>query len=268
MEEVSFYCKEIENKGYTIVKNLFDKEDLDGITRNLDYSYHSEELETNYKRFHGEAKVINNLQAKSIEYWKYISHPFIEEVCELVLNKGSYNEKEGYSLTGAALRTVYGKQAAQQLHIDSNLPGCNYILTLQFCIPLNEFTAINGATQILKGSQYETEYAPENRLLTEEQRERLQMLTADVGDLIIFNGGVWHGSSEKLDDTSRSAMFLSYSRWFMKQSYDIANNIPKGILKKLNNNQLRIAGCYYQPPFDEDEGRGRKSDRPIIREYK
>ena len=217
--------------------------------------------------FHGSALVINNLHAEDYLFWSLISHPVINQICSHVLNQYSYNNNEGYSLTGSAIRAVYGHQNAQQLHIDSNLPGCNHILSLQFCIPVDSFTGASGATQVVIGSQSNLEYPPNNNQLNSKDEANLIKLSAEPGDILVFNAGVWHGSSNKSNTERRAGIFLNYSRWFLKQSFDIANNIPDNIYNKLNEDQLRIAGSFYQPPLDSSENRGRKSSIPIIRHY-
>ena len=103
--------------------------------------------------------------------------------------------------------------------------------------------------------------------LDKKQKEKLQILEANPGDLLIFNTCLWHGSSKKYTNTRRAAVFMNYGRWFLKPSFDIPNNIPNQIYSKLNDYQKKIAGCYFQPPFDDYEGRGRKSNYPIVRKY-
>jgi hypothetical protein len=218
-------------------------------------------------RFHGEATVVNNLQSKGLIFWDLISDPLIEQVCSELLNEYSYNNNEGYTLLGSAIRTIKGSQKAQQLHIDSSLPGCNHVLSLQFCIPLTRFDKESGSTQVVIGSQNKKEYPPSENKLSKEDSCHLKVLEAKPGDLIMFNAGIWHGSSEKFNDDIRSAIFIRYGRWFLKQSYDIANNIPIDIYKNLNEKQLRLAGAYFQPPLDDSENRGRKSQKPILRSY-
>jgi len=259
-------CDDIKTTGYTLCKNVISDLLLSRISSWLDV------YETNFQvdsadPFHGYALVINNLHAKNILFWELISHPLIVSICDNLLNQYSYSNCEGFSLTGSAIRSVYGQEAAQQLHIDSNLPGCNHILSLQFCIPLDPFTPDNGSTQIIPGSHTIAEYPPPNNLLSLSQKSKLLHIVALPGDILIFNAGIWHGAGEKLTAGRRAAVFLNYSRWFIKQSFDIPNNMPSEIASQLTDSQFRIAGNYYQPPYDEREGRGRKSQSPVIRKY-
>ena len=267
MKEQSAYAKAILKDGYTIAKSAIKEEVLEKINR---WHINHTIIQQKYGRknkFHGEASVVNNLQSEELFFWDLISDPLINQVCDELLNAYSYNNNEGYTLLGSAIRSIEGPQKAQQLHIDSSLPGSNHVLSLQFCIPLTSFDKESGSTQVVIGSHNKKEYPPSGNKLNSEDSSQLRVLEAKPGDLIMFDSGIWHGSSQKLNNKVRSAVFIRYGRWFLKQSYDIANNIPMDIYKNLNENQLKLAGAYFQPPLDDSENRGRKSDTPILRTY-
>lgn len=264
--------KDINEKGYTKIENIIEISIIKKIIRYLNnfekpFKSNTKKEFKNATVFHGDSKVINNLHSLDIMFWDLISHPLITKICEEILSKYSYKDSEGFILIGSAIRILSNKQESQQLHIDSNLPGNNHILSLQFCIPLDPFDNNNGATQILQGSTEIKEYPPIMSNLNKKQKEKLLILNANPGDLLIFNTSLWHGSSKKSTNKRRAAIFMNFGRWFLKPSFDIPNNIPNNIYSKLNNYQKKIAGCYFQPPFDDNECRGRKSKNPIVRKY-
>lgn len=265
--------KELNDYGYTKIENIIDlniiykiENFLNSFIKNKDNIKSLKNFQ-NASIFHGDSLVINNLHARDILFWELISNPIISSICEKVLSKYSYMDSEGYVLLGSAIRALFQKQTSQQLHIDSNLPGNNHILSLQFCIPLDPFNKLNGATQIIKDS-YKLKYYPPNAdKLSKELIKKSLIIEANPGDLIVFNTSLWHGSSDKQTNSRRAAIFINFGRWFLKPSFDIPNNIPKEIYEKLSNNQKKIAGCYFQPPLNDLEDRGRKSKNPIIRKY-
>lgn len=257
--------EQITANGFAIAKNIIQPKIIDQIDAWI--NEHQVSNDPLNPGFHGDALVISNLHAKNILFWDLIAHPFVLDVCSRILNKYSYNDNEGFTITGAALRAVFGAQRAQQLHIDSNLPGCNHILSLQVCFPIDSFSVENGPTCVVPGSQNVPSYPPNGNSLDDKSRSSIVPLVAEPGDVIIFNSGIWHGAGTKTTHSRRAAVFINYCRWFLKQEFDIANNMPPEILSRLTDQQLRLAGSYFQPPFDEFDNRGRKSKVPIIRQY-
>ena len=247
-----------------LLKNIIEFFECYRFKNNINNSL---DKDPNASKFHGDSTVINNLHSLDILFWELISNPIITSICENILSKYSYKNSEGYVLIGSSIRALYNPRPAQQLHIDSNLPGNNHILSIQFCIPLDNFNQKNGATQIVRGSNLIKDYPPNNNELSQKNKEKLLILDAKPGDLIIFNTGIWHGSSAKLNKERRAAVFLNFGRWFIKPTFDIPNNMTDKIYKSLTTNQKKIAGCFCQPPFSEKDGRGRKSLNPIRRKY-
>ncbi len=243
-EEINDGIFSIQNNGYAILKNVFnEREILNSIEFLEKYKIDNNkqsDLNENHKSFHGNnALVINNLHTKSLFFWDLISNKVIKKICNAILNKYSYESSEGYILVGSAIRSLYGKNPSQQLHIDSNLPGCNHILGLQFCIPLDSFNATNGATQIVKESASYKEYPPNDNKLNDELKNKLDLLVMEPRDLAIFNTCLWHSSSEKKSKGRRASIFLNFGRWFLKQSFDNANNIPNHIFQELSEEQKK-----------------------------
>ena len=86
------------------------------------------------------------------------------------------------------------------------------------------------------------------------------MIKAKQGSVIIFNANLWHGGSEKKNDSSRWAVLLGYARWFIKPSFDYMKNTPKKIFKKLTNEQKSLLGFDLIPPKDEFTRMTRRSN--------
>ena len=76
-------------------------------------------------------------------------------------------------------------------------------------------------------------------------------LCAPKGSVIIFNGGLWHGSGTNMTDQTRWAIVYSYARWFFKPSFDFNKNMPSEIYRQMNDRQKELLGYKYNPPQDE-----------------
>jgi len=147
----------------------------------------------------------------------------------------------------------------QQLHIDSNLPGVNYCLIANVMWALDDFTVKNGATKIIPGSHKRKTYAENEKTYDDEI-----LLELNKGSAVIFNANIWHGGGPNLDGSSRWAVLLGYSRWFIKPSFDYMKNTPSDIYQKLTFSQKKLLGFDLIPPKDEFTRIRRRSENPEI----
>jgi ectoine hydroxylase-related dioxygenase (phytanoyl-CoA dioxygenase family) len=111
---------------------------------------------------------------------------------------------------------------------------------------LEDFTKESGATRVVPGTHLSKSY-PENG----KKYPNELILEAPRGSVVVFNGALWHGSSEKMSSKTRWAAILSYGRWFIKPSFDITRNISKSIFDQLTDQQKELLGFKFNPPLDE-----------------
>lgn len=191
-------------------------------------------------------KVVYNLHNKSNFFWQFFEHSVIKEAGDYLLKPGSYQDSEPYYLNNISARTPLRGNLGQQLHTDSNLPGNNYCLIMNVICVLEPFTRENGATRVVPGSHKLHKY-PENSVAYKDEVQ----IIAPKGSVIIFNAGLWHGSGANKDGSSRWAIVLGYSRWFIKPSFDFMKNTPRGIFENLTDARKSLLGFDSVPPRDE-----------------
>ena len=137
------------------------------------------------------------------------------------------------------------------------------LLTLFFLtfLLLDEFNNLNGATRVLPKSHLKDSFPIMKKKYSNEK-----YLTGKKGSVIIFNAAMWHGSSKKLTDQERWGMIFSYSKWFLKPSFDYNKNTPLKIYNKLNSYQKELLGFKFNPPKDEfsrSSSRSKKPEKPL-----
>ena len=76
-------------------------------------------------------------------------------------------------------------------------------------------------------------------------------ITGNPGDLIIWDSRLWHGTLENKNNTSRWAIVLTLSSWWIKQAMDMPKSLPKSIYKKCNNLEKQLLGFCSEPPLNE-----------------
>ena len=262
--------KKFKERGFLILEDLLSPEECEFYKDILerDFELYSpryanpgnkniDELSSKFKE-----KVVYNLHNKSINWFKLFEHSKVIEILKEILSEGSYNNSEPFYLYNNSARCPLQGNPGQQLHIDSNLPGVNYCLVANVMWALDDFTITNGATRIIPGSHNRKKYAENGKTYDDEI-----LLELKKGSLVIFNANIWHGGGPNLDGSSRWAVLLGYSRWFIKPCFDYMKNTPPEIYQKLTLSQKKLLGFDQIPPKDEFTRLRRRSENPEIPDH-
>ena len=70
---------------------------------------------------------------------------------------------------------------------------------------------------------------------------------------------MWHGSSEKKNNKDKLGMIFSYSKWFLKSSFNHTLNTPLKVYEKLSSYQKELLGFKFNPPIDEFTNKSSRS---------
>ena len=262
MAEIASLISAVRTEGYVVIPNVLSSEEvkhyqllIDGVKQNKLAMKHE-----NVVNFHGSPEnvsVVHNLHSKHIDFWKLIAHPIVLSIADILLKEGSFGNEEPYQLASSQSRSISGHEPRQQLHIDSRLPGTKHALALVAGWSLTEFTERNGATRFVPGSHREESF-PEMGLVHPKE----VIAECPAGSLMIFNAGLWHGASEKIDSSERAGLFFNYCRWFMRPAFKINRCMPDSVREQLSERMIELSGAYYEEPIDENEREVRKSSVP------
>ena len=251
------HVSNILKKGYTKIENILNATECDKI-KNI-----SKKLYINLKK---KTKIRNpleqtiyNLHNKNDIFIKFIDHKAIIGIVKQALSAGSYNNNDDIILRQSAVRNPK-KGFAQQLHNDSRISGSKNPLIIQVIWLLDEFNKDNGATRVVPGSHLKNSFPKQNKKYSNEKQ-----LNGKKGSVILFNAAMWHGSSKKTSSKERWGMIFSYSRWFLKPSFDTTQNTKLKIYNKLNRYQKELLGFKFNPPKDEftrSSAKSKKLEKP------
>jgi ectoine hydroxylase-related dioxygenase (phytanoyl-CoA dioxygenase family) len=253
---------EIEAKGYHVVEGMLSAERCRQLSTRL------EELSARFMPLyarsantvavHGEADVrlVYNLHNKGPEFLELVFNELVIDEARRLLSAGSYQSREPFQLALSQARGLYGPHPPQQLHIDSYIPGLPRILVLQAGWALSDFRKGQGATCFVDGSQHTGSFPENGKPYPAFEVE------APAGSLILFHGGMWHGSSAKANEEPRWGIFNRYSRWFMRPSFDHTECTPDALYASLTDEQREILGFRYGAPRDEFTRVTRMSPEP------
>lgn len=248
------HVNNILKKGYTKIENILRAGESDKI---------KEIIKNSYLKSKNKIKVNNpleesiyNLHNKDKVFKKFIDHKSIIGIVKEALSVGSFNNDEKIALRQTAARNPM-KGYAQQLHNDSRVSGSKNPMIIQVVWLLDDFNKDNGATRVVPKSHLKNSFPEENKKYPNEK-----FLTGKKGSVILFDASMWHGSAKKTSNQERWCMIFSYSRWFLKPSFDFNKNTPIKIYNKLSSYQKELLGFKFNPPKDEFTRRSARSKIP------
>lgn len=246
--------KELSEKGYFVLENVLTPAECDHFKRLLENDckrYTPRYAGSTTKSEHrledtSVVKVVYNLHNKHIDYFKLFDHPKVLPLIEAMLKDGSYQNAESFHLLNTSARCPLPNVPAQQLHLDSNLPGGHYQLIMIALWMFDDFTPENGSTRVVPGSHTFMEYPATGKTYPEEVS-----VIAPRGSVLVYNGSLWHGNGLKTLPGDRWAAIFGYGRWFIKPSFDFMKNTPRAIYNQLTDAQKDLLGFRSNPPKDE-----------------
>lgn len=241
--------RQLDEEGYVLIENVIPEAERLQLLERLNRLYKGLEVkgENTYPGGVGKTeRLILNLHNKDERFVELLDHPAVYPLVQHMMQDGSYQNKEPFTVTQFSARDPHPGIPAQQLHIDSRFPGPPYALMTIVLWMLNDFTLESGATRLVPKSHLRPSY-PENGV---EYPDEIRAV-APAGSVLIYNGSVWHGGGAKLQELERWSVIVSYSRWFVKPAFDMTQNTPQELYAKLTSERRELFGFTTVPPSDE-----------------
>lgn len=207
--------KKLDDDGFLPLPNILSAEQIAQITKRIDELIALEGNDAG-KEVHQEAGTIrlSDLVNKDPLFEVCFTHPRVLAAISHVL---SGNLK----LSSLNFRAALPGSGLQGLHADwggAVAPGDYYVCNSIWL--LDDFTASNGATRIVPGSQRSGK-APREVMEDPAQPHPDEiLLTAPAGTVVIFNSHTWHGGTLNRTDQPRRAMHSYFTRRDQTQQLD------------------------------------------------
>jgi ectoine hydroxylase-related dioxygenase (phytanoyl-CoA dioxygenase family) len=234
-------CSEIKSQGYTIIRNFIKKDDI-GLLLKDTRSFELNKMRSTTGNEIIDSKLTLTPHKNSINFCNVIFDETIEKFCKYFLNDMYYRSipqnLPNYSLNMSIVRSS-GKDLLTFHRDDRNPPSDSKEVTnLQFALALEKSDENNGCTVCVPGSHLFDYY------VKDIEKYNKYNFVLKPGDLMIYDGRLWHSASPNYSDRTRWKFFFGYSRWHIKQTYDYTKNINTEILKNLKLNQKLILGFH------------------------
>ena len=113
----------------------------------------------------------------------------------------------------------------------------------QVTIPLDECSALSGATGYIHGSQKKLHYPNAN-----DDFSNKQQMIGSPGDIIFFNGNCWHGAMPNKSQNQRAAILIEFLPKYIKPVEDLVSYLDESFKKNSNDRIKQLLGLQYPYP--------------------
>ena len=229
----------IKKDGYLIIPNFFKKKSLNEMKKALiKIAAYEKKIKKAYMYGkNSKNQRVYNLLSKHKCFREFLDCSFMYNLLNKVYDRNTYHEKFGLSSMAAHIIPPGGEPLP--LHIDSVVPEPipKWMIRFITVITLSEFTKNNGSTAVVPKS---------HKLLRkpnvhDHEKFKEIILKAPEGSLIMWDGLLWHRSTENTSKQSRLGVIVSYAASFFKEicgEEEHLEVVPKKI-KKILNPKLR-----------------------------
>ena len=164
-------------------------------------------------------------------------HPEVLAILEGVLG--------AYQLSAPAGISIGPGEQAQPLHPDDAiypLPRPHDEVVVNVMWPLQDFTAANGSTRIVPGS---------NRWTTERPGPDTPTITVEMtpGTALLYTGSVWHGGGANRTEHDRLGVVLHYAASWLRPVENHVLAVPTDVVSTLPERLQELLGYNIHPPF-------------------
>lgn len=247
------YINELKWNGYTVIPQALAIRDVKYLLDDVKFIYErdKDKILKDVPYLNSTSPNIYNLQNKNISFiGTLFKLPYIEEILIHFLNDKWYKaipqNQPNYILRHFGARS---SNDALPLHIDSFIPYIgDEVIAMQVAIILEDSTILNGCTTVLPGTHESGRYADNN------YSDKVIPLECKAGDVLIWDSRLWHATTKNNTSGTRWAMIATFTRWFIKQMFDIPAALPEHIKKELTNKEKSILGFGSIPYKTEYEG--------------
>jgi len=240
--ERSSFLREFNSTGSAIVANVLDRAFIERARRELSAAQEGEVRYHGTKEYAGYGMVLLCARYGGA-FFDLFDNPRLTEPFEAALGEGCIV----YAYTSSSMPPGGGNYSTR-IHTDCPriIPG--YVTNVGATILLDDFTAENGATWYLPGSQSQAEPPSD-----ETFRERAARLIAPAGSVWYFNARLWHAGGKNQTNGWRHALTISMCRPWMKQRIDIPRALADVDLSGCSQKVLQKLGFFAQCPASYDE---------------
>jgi ectoine hydroxylase-related dioxygenase (phytanoyl-CoA dioxygenase family) len=170
-----------------------------------------------------------------------LAYPLVMGVADRVLKRHC----ECYRIGSSTAIEIHPGETAQQLHRDDDfypirIPGVEFQISAMWA--LDDFTAENGATRVVPGSQdlREIDTIPE---------DQITQATMPRGSVLFYLGSAVHAGGANRSDRPRSGLITTYSLGWLRQEENHYLTLPRDVVESYPDPVRRLIGYQSHGPY-------------------
>jgi ectoine hydroxylase-related dioxygenase (phytanoyl-CoA dioxygenase family) len=239
---VSVFCRDMAIQGFHVIPGILESAGCDRmrdlLARAIDDYRPGPTQQSQLDRY-----LIHDLLCRDAGFAILLEDPRLQQLLAPLLGASWIM----YAFTSSSL-PPHGSNYGRRIHVDSPrfVPGYTFNVGVMWA--LDDFTAVNGGTELLPGSHL-AEAVPEPGYFA----DRCTQVTCARGSLIVFNGRTFHRAGDNTTDEWRHALTMNACRSYMKQRFDWVRMVPAEIADGLNAQARRLLGFDTRLPTSLDE---------------
>jgi ectoine hydroxylase-related dioxygenase (phytanoyl-CoA dioxygenase family) len=207
---------------------------------------------------------IYSLVAKHVLFERLVEHPRVLAICDALL-------EPNYLLTASQAINIHSGETAQAVHCDDafySIPRPRPAISVSTIVAIDDFTAENGATQIIPGShrwddahvanqfrridfrtKARDQRVPEEAAVPHGLEPRLVDATMPAGSVIVFLGTLLHRGGANRSRAARLALSNQYCQPWARQQENYTLGIPPAQARAMSPRVQHLLGYSIHPPF-------------------
>jgi len=247
--DVEAHVGRIRTDGYSIIEGLLDTNQIAEVRAGL-----AKHLEQHRGRnpFEGyRTERVYTLVARGRVFEAVAEDPRLLAILDRFL-------RPGYLLTASQAINIHPGEAAQSMHYDDSfypIPRPRPAISLTVVVAIDGFTAENGATMIIPGSQdlSDAEIATSRSVtamgLPSDLAKTAVPAVMPAGAAIVFLGTMVHGGGANRSDAPRLAITNQYCEPWARTQEKFFLGIPREQARGFSPRLLQLLGYDVMPPF-------------------
>lgn len=255
---ISKALKQIETKGWYLCKGIYKKKLILDIKDEFENSIKKfEKIQKKKKIFNKTKNSYHHVPLVCRKMLKLLNKNYAFDILEKY-----FNGKFILSTMGIARVSKNQGVYTQKIHRDVRSFTGDSKLWINTLIMLDDSTKENGSTWILEGSQKKNKKPNKNYFFANAKQ-----IVGKAGDMLIFDGNVWHASGENRTKKSRNVITPIFSKPFIKQQLDYPRAFGYDFKNTLDQFTAQILGYNALVPtmleefYQKEEDRFYKSDQ-------
>lgn len=240
---------ELNELGYTIIKNVVDEEFLNTLRSSIDADF----------KKHKKIQIDNNTDVKANGVAHHIlltNHIFINLLEYLqkkdffIFLQNNFFKSKFIVHSMSALNNLPNQDNYYPsiVHRDLRFYSGKIPIMLNCLLMIDDFTIENGSTYLLPYSHLD-----ERKVTDEEFFNNAVQATGKKGDILIFNSNVWHAAAPNKTTEDRRGIPIVLSKSTMKQLLDYPRAIGYDKMNNFNSDLQQLLGYHSRVASSLDE---------------